>query len=200
MIHLNLYKRADQTLASVTFLLLVMVAMLLLLLLPSSRAVWMYPVHEHDKSSKYSWLKQRSTCVYAYCILHINVSVYTNTCYHVRWLYAQRKTADRGKNCDKMIEMLFFHCCVSLVRSLIHLQQLLLHNALFGFHVIHVTTVCKYNYILKWQKSLWMHCNKETGNLWHRSTASDREEESKSHEQTHGIACRSFFHIGLTFS
>lgn len=53
--------------------------------------------HVHDKSSKYSRLKQCSTC--QTYILHINLYIL-----HIH-LYAQRKTADRGKNCDKKIEM-----------------------------------------------------------------------------------------------
>lgn len=52
------------------------------------------------------------------CILHINVSIYK--CIPPCSLYAQRKTADRGKNCDKKIELCFF--------SLLCVSRLLTHS------------------------------------------------------------------------
>lgn len=107
-----------------------------------------------DKSSKYSRLKQCSTC--QTYILH------TNSIHTVHIAYSFVRTAENSRQREKLRQKdrnVFTTYYVSLVHST-HLQQLLSLNA-YGFHVIHVTTVCKYNYILKWQKLLWMHCNKE---------------------------------------
>lgn len=83
-------------------LLLLVVMMLLSMLLPSSSVVY---IHNIRVQSTLDWSS----------VVHTSI--------HKYWLYAQRKTADRGKNCDKKIEILLLLCVPrlhTLICPLIH--------------------------------------------------------------------------------